>query len=324
MRKARPLTFLIMAAALLVGCTGSQGYNASVTPSPGNAPVQSLVYSRSSLTINASGKYKGLRDLYVIDSKTEAIDLLKNKTYREVGAITNGVSGPIAETLDKFGNLYVANLGNGTISEYSPGQTTPSFAYSSGISLPFVVAVDAHGNVYEGDGDGFGTVNQYFQGVNSVLQSCSVGSAYVYGIAVDASNDVFVSFSGSGGPDKIAEYVSGLTGCNETVLPPTFADPAQMVMDKNKNLVVVDDGNQSIDVIAPPYTSVTSSFGSSVLHNPVSVTLSRDNKLAFVSDATLGEVFVFNYQTQAVVTTLGGGNGIAFPYEAVDGPNAVY
>lgn len=323
MRKAGLLTFLTMAAALLAGCTGSQGSGPGASSSNSIVPAQSHVGSKSPLTIDPSGKYKGLHDLYVIDSKTETVDLLKNKTYREVGAITNGVSGPIAETLDKLGNLYVANLGNSTVTEYSTGQSAPSFTYSSGINLPFVVAVDAHGNVYEGNGDGSGTVNQYFQGVNGVLQSCSVGSGYIYGIAIDSSDDVFVSFS-AGGQDQIVEYIGGLNGCNGTMLSPTFADPAQMVMDKKKNLVVVDDGNQSIDIIAPPYTAVTSTFGSSVLHNPVSVTLSRDNKLAFVADTTLGEVFVFNYQTQAVVTTLGGGNGIAFPYEAVDGPNAVY
>lgn len=324
MRKARLFLLVSMAAALLPGCTGSQSSNAIVPPpSPGNAPAQSHAGSKLPPAIDNAGKYKGLHDLYVIDSKTEAVDLLKNKTYREAGAITTGLSGPIAETLDKLGNLYVANLGNSTMTEYAPGQTTPSFTYSSGISLPFVVAVDAHGNVYEGNGDGFGTINQYFQGVNSVLQSCSVGSGYVYGIAVDPSNDVFVSFF-TGASDKIVEYVGGLTGCNGTTLSPTFADAAQMVMDKKDDLVVVDDGNQSIDIIAPPYTAVTGSFGSSVLHNPVSVTLSRDNKLAFVADAQLGEIFVFNYQTQSVVTTLGGGNGIAFPYEAVDGPNAVY
>ena len=52
-----------------------------------------------------------------------------------------------ALAFDGSGNLYVANYGNGTVSEFAPGCTTPS-ATLTGLSPPQRLAFDGSGNLY--------------------------------------------------------------------------------------------------------------------------------------------------------------------------------
>jgi hypothetical protein len=223
--------------------------------------------------------------------------------------------------LDTRGNLYVANDNGPNISEFAPNATSPSFVYTEFMSSPLNVSVDAHGNVYEADGTGY--VYQYSQGSDSAVAGCSPGSA-VSGVAVDSANDVFVSFA-KGGVGAIAEYPGGLGDCTkEKVLGVTLVYPYGIALDKNNDLVVCDSGNAQVDVIDPPYSSVTRTIGTGSFTEPIMVTLSKDNKRAFVTDYVIHDVFVLNYQTGGIVTMLGSVYGLSDPIGAVDGPNAVY
>jgi DNA-binding beta-propeller fold protein YncE len=184
------------------------------------------------------------------------------------------------------------------------------------------VSVDAHGNVYEADGTGY--LRQYSQGSNAPVAGCTpTGATAVSGVAVDAANDVFVSFE-AGGIGALAEYPGGFGDCShEIVLSAPVVYPYGISIDKNKDLIVADAGNAQVDVIDPPYSSVTRTIGSGFLE-PSTVTLSRDNKVAFATDYQVHDVFVINYQTGAMITTLGSVYGLADPTAVVDGPNAVY
>ena len=57
-----------------------------------------------------------------------------------------------ALAFDASGNLYVANEGNGTVSEFAPGSTTPT-ATLTGLSYPVALAFDASGNLYVANDD---------------------------------------------------------------------------------------------------------------------------------------------------------------------------
>jgi DNA-binding beta-propeller fold protein YncE len=56
-------------------------------------------------------------------------------------------SDPAGLAFDKAGNLYVANGGQGTVSQVTPAGVVITFA--SGFSDPFSLAFDAAGNLYE-------------------------------------------------------------------------------------------------------------------------------------------------------------------------------
>ena len=305
-RARNSLAALALGVACLSGCGGPQS-SVSTMPAATIHPVQRSVAFRPAA-------YTAPRALYVLDYATGVVDVLKNKTYQEIGSISDGGT-PWDVNLDRSGNVYIANNA-GRVDEFPPNSSTPSFTYTAGMSLPFSVTVDDHGDVFEVDNS---TVNEYYQGVNKVLYTCSI-SPFPTGIAVDSNNDVFVGVGG--GSDQIFEFVGGLRGCNATVLGVSIY-ASGMAVDKAGNLVVCGSG--TVDVIAPPYTGVTRTIGSGWV-SPWTVAISRDNKYAFVTDINHSRqvVQVVNYQTGANVTTLGGGNGLVQPLAAVDGPNAVY
>jgi hypothetical protein len=306
---SRSLTAGVFSVALLSACGAPHGGN-FVVPT-GNAAAAAPRF------VDRPAKHAGLRALYVLDYHTGYIDILHNDNYRELGSISDGSNLPQDLFLDTRGNLYVAN-GVGSIGEYAPNATSPSFTYNAGMHAAFAVTVDAHGDVFEGDGNGgLGSINEYYQGVNNVLYSCPVSSS-VEAIAIDSSNDVFVTVGG-----KISEFPGGLRGCGSIPLSVPALSPFGIAVDQNSNLIVCDDGGGAVDVVPPPYSSVARTIGTG-WGNPYLVTLSKDNKLAFATDLGRGLITVIDYQTGANVTTLGGGNGLVLPLAAVDGPNAVY
>lgn len=299
----------LLAAAALCGCAGGSG---NPTPTTNGAPAQ-LPKAPTN-----PAQYAGLRALYVLDFATTVVDVLKNKGYRELGSISDGGT-PEDVALDKLGNVYIANATPGKVDVFAPKGTSPSFTYNAGMSSASVVNTDAHGNVFEGDGNG--SINEYYQGVNTVLYTCALPS-FPGGIAVDSGNDVFVSIPLD---NEIVEYAGGLRGCSPTTLPITLTNANGIAVDKDGDLIVCVPGASSVDVIEPPYTSVTRTIGSGWIA-PWTVSLSRDEKYAYVTDINHARalVEVVNYATGGNVTSIGGGNGLVEPLAAVDGPNSVH
>ena len=262
---------------------------------------------------------KYLPYLYVSDNGDSQIDLLKRSSYREIGLIQQGISNPVGITLDASGNLYAANDGNGTVTEYASGSGTPSMTYSSGMLDPVDVAVDSHGNVYEADLNF--VVNEYLQGSNAVIASCATSDPAA-AIAVDRSNDVFVVLNGA--PSTILEYAGGLQGCNPfNVGVKGVSYRGGIAIDHRGDLVVADQANASVDVLAPPFTSVSRTIGSG-FEKPFSVRLNKKNTRAFVTDGITGEVTVVDYQTGQNIIVLGAPYGISTAHGAVEQANAVY
>lgn len=269
--------------------------------------------------------------LYVTDGTKNVVKILKNGTYKSAGVISTGISGPAGDWLDSLGNLYVANSSAATVTEYAPGTTTPSFTYSQFMKVPNAVTTDLHGNVFEADlgaGSNEGQVNDYLQ--SGAVASClpglnSGGNTGAYGVAVDKKGDVFVSYAlpGSGG-GGIDEFQGGLNpSCNDWVVPITDGSPGGIAVDSANDLVLCDPLSRVVYVIPPPYITVPRTIGTG-FSKPTQVTLSKDNTLAFVTDAGNGTVTVVNYQTGANIAVLGTKNGLSSPMGAVDGPNAVY
>lgn len=258
------------------------------------------------------------RDLYVSSFYPEGVEVLTNKGYTNVGTITTGLVSPDGDFVDMAGNLYVTDYDRLDVAEYKPGHSSPSFTYTQSMIDPVDVSVDGHGNVYEADNDG-GYVNEYAQKSNTVITSCPLGSG-VEGVAVDANGDVFVAYNkNKGGPGGIAEYKGGLAGCHKAVLNVTLKFAGGMALDAQDKLIVVDQLAAAVDVIDPPYSSITGTLGSGYLA-PFHVTLDKANKLAFVAD--LYDVFVVHYPSGHVAKMLDA--GWEYPAGAVDSENAAY
>jgi DNA-binding beta-propeller fold protein YncE len=334
---------LITAAAtigLMSACSsGSTSTGASVAPTVGVGQDQAYVdVSR----LGISPKYLALtrvpsghpaarpfheakiaKDLFVADYGLDAVEILTNKTWQNIGSITTGIDKPDGTFADKKGNLYISNAGTVDITEYKPGKGSPKYTYSAGMENPTDVSVDSRGNVYEADFEG-GFVAEYAQGSNTQSEECAI-TGWVGGVAVDKSGDVFVAFYNKDtDAGQIDEYAGGLSGCNATVLGPSLVFPGGMAIDAKGNLVVCDQDNNTVDIIDPPYSSISSYLGSGY-SDPLHVRIGKKDKLAYVDNYNFGDatVWVEDYPSGSVVATLGTSNGLSAPLSAVDGENEV-
>jgi hypothetical protein len=308
---------------MLAACNGPSGQVAMPETFGGRSPAGQDALVNAPLAGPAAhvrpARRRNAHDLYVTDQTSNAVDIIDDRNYRDVGSITTGISTPGGVFLDKRGNVYVANSGGGTVTEYPPGQTSPSVTYSAGMVYPAKVTVDSHGDVFETDVDG--NVREYFQGINTVIAQCQPFPNQLDGVAVDSSGDVFVAYY-TGSVGNIVEYAGGLHGCNATTLGISLSYPAGIALDNNRNLIACDPFNHEVDVIAPPYTSVTRTIGGWAF--PWGVTLNKSNTRLFVTDIVAATVTIVDYATGANLRVLGSANGIGQPEDAVEEPNAVY
>lgn len=311
--------------ALLAGCGGAEGSGATIPTS--NVTQSATTFLSDVERMELAPKYNGLRELYVSDEggvggPSARIGILTNKVYKYIGKISKGIVTPGGNFLDAQGNLYVADQDAVNVKEYAPGATSPTFIYNEGMISPEDVSVDRHGNVFEADSptgsDGF--INEYASGSNTVIHTCDSGFGFVTGVAVDRKGDVFADVG-----SQLIEFKGGLSRCSVKLLA-SLNFGAGMALDKNNNIIIADAGNATVDVIAPPYQTITSMLGSGYT-TPWSVRINRANTLVFVSDLGLslrGLVFVLHYPGGALVARLDDSNGVYEPFSAVDGPNAVY
>ncbi len=300
----------ISVVTVLVGCGGSQ----QTISAPGAMP---------GIRVNDKALVRDtVRALYVDDNGDNGVvDIFKNGSWKKIGSISEGIGTTGPNWVDAKGNLYVAQLSPTDITEYAPGTNSPSFTYSQGMLEPSDVATDRGGNVYEAD-QGGGSVNEYPQDTNTILDSCTIDGAVVESVAVDGSGDVFVGFFNAYAQQgQIMEYAGGLAGCHGTILGITLRFPGGMAFDKKKDLVVCDEGNNAVDIVAPPYGGVSGTLGSGY-RIPLSVRINRRNNRAYVEDDGLPRaVFVFTYPAGSLIKKLGAKDGISQPTGAVDGEN---
>jgi hypothetical protein len=322
-----------IAVALLAACSGGSQGSMSTIPgganslghshgqqvSPSGIAPKFLGMQRFHQTAHGHGVKTpgGAKSLYVDDVGTNAVDVLANNSWTFQSSFNGSINGPDGNWADKKGRVYVANYAGSYVTEYDKSGNL-LFTYSSGVSDAVGVSTDKKGNVFEADFVG-NYVNEYAQQSNTVVATCYPGG-YVEGVAVNKKGDVFVDWTDFY-TGYITEYAGGLAGCNGTVLGATVGFPGGMVLDKHNNLVICDQYS-GVDIIAPPYNTVSSQLASG-FYDPFHVTLSKNNKQAYVADAGTGYVTVLSYPGGSTLATLNSSNGITFAYSAVDGKNFV-
>lgn len=298
-----------VAAASLSACSGS------VAPSAGLGPagLSSLTSSVRAGSVPHRVKLNGsFRVLYVTDQGgANDVDVLQYRQWTSIGTIDT-VNAPWGDWVDNSGNLYVAINEGKTITEYDP-IGNPIFTYNLGLVEPIAVTTDRFGAVYEADR--VSGVSEFPQRIN---QSINCPNYPATGIAVDRRGDVFISSN-----NQILEYRHGLvdSACTPTVLPIVTSSPVGLAVDRQGNLLVADSGSAAVDIVAPPYTSITGTLGTGYTA-PERVTINKAGTQAYVTDG-FQTVRVLTYPSGSNVATLGSANGITAPIEAVSSNNYV-
>lgn len=167
-------------------------------------------------------KKKRKEILFVADLQANVVEMYNPKVPNPTpeGSITTGISNPGQLAVDKKGTLYVANIGNSSITEYPKGQTSPSLTITNGLSSPEGIAVDSKGDIFASNLNN-NTVVAYLPGQSSPYETINFGSlGQPAGIdtdgndnlwvATDSTNSVYEIQAGSSTPQNA--NLTGLSG----------------------------------------------------------------------------------------------------------------
>lgn len=326
MRVSTALLTAGAAAILLSACSGAGQTNGVAIP-PTSTGLNFLRSEGHAAAVGHPVHLTGVqRVLYVADAANNAVEVLKYRTWTNLGAITDGIGEPVANWVDRLGNLYVANAYGPNVTEYDPTGNL-IFTYSTGMTFPNNVTTDKHGNVYEVDQAN--TVNEYAQRSNTVTASCNVGGD-PNGVAVDKYGSVFVQFTNfyHSFNNYIVVYPGGLNvhgfSCANLVLL-KLGGEGGIALDKQGNVVAcvrppTSSVTPAVDIVAPPYNSVTGTLGSG-WSIPLNVSIDKAGTQAYVTDLGDHTVRVVSYPGGSTIATLGSANGLTGPRSAVDSYN---
>jgi len=239
---------------------------------------------------------------------TNLVQVYQNGTFKKAGQIKSGIDHPYGVWVDSHG-LYVANDFAPSITEYGSVNSKP-FTYKAGMTSPVAVSTDILGGVFEADFDGY--VNEYPQKENIVEKKCSVDGR-ASAIAMDTLGDVFVAYDYAGG--RIAEFTD-FSYCRSKKLAVKIGTPGGMAIDKNNHIVICDEYNHAVDIIKPPYKTVSGHLASGWVY-PTDVKINAANDRAWVAD-----------DGSAVEVYYPGGKAVGsipfiYAYSIVDGSNYV-
>jgi sugar lactone lactonase YvrE len=227
-----------------------------------------------------------------------------------IGQIAAGIDGPEGEATDANGNLYVANTGAGTVTEYAPDSTTVSFTYSADLSYPAGVAVDAEQNVYVTN-LGSGSVTVFPQGTHAPSLSIS-GIPYPIDVALDANGNVYVtSFTSNFSNGEILEYAPRST--QGTDLGIVTETPGGIMLDKSAAIVTADQRLPGVLVFPRGKITPSQTFAQN-MNDPVPVRFNHSERLVFVGDSIENDVEVYSYPAGSLIDTITDG---------IDGPEGL-
>lgn len=283
----------LLASTLVVPFVAGCSSQTAATPAqaPESAPVQSVRADiRFGLTPKqiesadarrGNGYFHAARRkavLFVSDIDAEEIRLFsaRRKNPKQNGSITTGIDLPVNVAVDLNGMLYVANNGNGTVTEYPFGATSPSVTLSGGPLVdPNGIAVDNNGTVYVTSGTSAGAcyVLVYPKGASTPSEQIN-GFDLPVGLAIDRKGNLYVGDAlanvvwkvrkGSTTPKKLS--LSGLD------------DPVGLAIDPSNNLWIANNRNNTVLGFhhggTSPFVTITSG-----LTGPYSVAFQRSGTL---------------------------------------------
>jgi hypothetical protein len=183
---------LVVAVALLAGCTGLQSSTGASggLPQSGNASVamrtlsMTMAHYVQPVVHTDSGKSwmspqeKGAKSalIYSGDDENDDVYVYDYSGGKLVGTLT-GFSGPYGMCVDAKGDVYIANFDDSNAVEYAHGGTTVLNTYEQSGSTPMGCSVDSKGDVALTSFDP-GEVTVYAGGDPSKGTTYSGGSCY--------------------------------------------------------------------------------------------------------------------------------------------------
>ncbi|MFC6646323.1 hypothetical protein ACFQBQ_12150 [Granulicella cerasi] len=214
------------------GVGGSSNYCANLfsytTPSGGSAPTDTLTAALNIAKnpgLNVSGIYS------LASASAPFQPTLTTAPAAYIVAIKyapTGVSVPSAAAVDSYGNVWITNAGNNTLTVLDATLGAPT-SYGSGLlSAPSAIAFDANGNVWvPNKGNNSLSVFQP-SGAGSVALSSSLSAPS--SVAVDASGTVWVTNNGNNSVTAVTVSGTSVSGASSYS---TGASPVAVAVNPN-------------------------------------------------------------------------------------------
>jgi sugar lactone lactonase YvrE len=166
-------------------------------------------------------------------------------------AIGSTFTTPSGIAVDGAGNVYVADAGAKTVTQYPAGNGTP-VPVCSGYTKPTGVAIDPLGNVFVAD-NGAGQVDECAL-VNGALPGnpTPAAAAVVKGLTgptdlvFDSIGELYVSATGSNAVLQYPNLTRYATSATMSSLGSGLSGPTGIAVDLNGNLYVADTGNNRV------------------------------------------------------------------------------
>ncbi len=281
----RPAVFLGL-AALTAGCST---VGSSTAPTVTNATqtnsmlANGLAAPPRAARSNARGwiapdAKKGRNLIYWGNYDTSTITIFSSKGNNPSpkGTITDGLLNPERIFVDKRHKLYATNIGgsgNGDVTVYKPGKTSPSLTISTGVDRPTGLTVDAAGTVYVAN-VGNNTVTEYPKGATSPSLTISMSTSPQY-LAVDSADSLYVSDG-----INVTEFAKG--SVSGKALGLTIGGSGGIEVDKSGNIIIIDTSVPSIDVFPAGQTKPSKQVDVTT-GDPFALSLSGNEKTVYVS-----------------------------------------
>ena len=229
--------------------------------------------------------------------------------------VSSGLALPSGVAVDASGNVYIADMSNNAVKQWTAATQQVTWLVSSGLTAPFGVSVDNSGNVYIGDMTNL-AVYKWIAAAQALTTLAAFGLDEGPGVAVDASGNVYIASY-----DKSAIDVWGAPAQQVTALVSSGLNgPYGVAVDVAGNVYFSDTFNNALKKWSAA-TGTVSTLVSLGLHQPIGVAVDGSGNV-YIADIMNNAVKEWNAATQQVTTLVSGLNGPRGV--AVDGSGNVY
>jgi sugar lactone lactonase YvrE len=254
----------------------------------------------------------GKNVVYVADQGGGAIEIYKQKgtNQQPIGKITQGLVGVDGLFVDRKRQLYATNFGNGTVTVYKAGSTSP-FETLTGAGSPLDVVAALDGTVYVSNynSNTNGTVLEYPKGQTTPSKTIVTfgANSFPEGLAIDSKGNLYVAFNANDG--EVMEFPPNSSSGTNLGIHVRYV--GGLTIDNNDNLLLVDQNLPGVDVY--PQGSTTPSQVITGFALAFDVAINKKNKEIFVSTPfNPPSVSGVSYPAGTIVDTITAGLSSAF------------